>query len=268
MKHHRVATTGAALLFALGAFAAAVPAHGEVPPGIMLTSLEWPPYSGEMLPHQGASTAVVSAALASMGERVGVRFYPWNRATALVRGESQFIGYFPEYLSREVESNCWLSDPIGSGPLGLAERSDAPVRWNRLEDLARFKVGVVTGYSNSDRFDDRVRQGLQQVDFASSDRQNLLKLAARRVPLALIDRRVFDYLIRHDRQVAAVAATLRFQARLIETKNLYVCFRRSAEGERARKLFNDGLRKIDIPAVLDAALSGTGGTSVPRVAPR
>jgi polar amino acid transport system substrate-binding protein len=240
----------AAILLAL-----ALPAHAQTGRTLKLTSLEWPPYSGQNLPHQGLSSAVVSAALGSMGERVAISFYPWNRATALVRTESNFIGYFPEYMSKELEATCHLSDPIGSGPLGFAERSDAPVRWERLEDLARVKVGLVTGYVNSDRFDDRVRQGLQPVDYAGSDKQNLLKLAARRVPLALIDRRVFEYLVRHDSQVAAIAPELHFNVRLLEMKNLYVCFRRNAEGDHVRKLFNEGLRKIDTPAVIETPVA-------------
>lgn len=258
MNHHRAACTCAAIMLALGMQAAALPAHAQTGRPLKLTSLEWPPYSGQNLPRQGLSSAVVSAALGSMGERVAVSFYPWNRATALVRTESNFIGYFPEYMSKELEASCHLSDPIGSGPLGFAERSDAPVRWERLDDLARFKVGVVTGYVNSDRFDDRVRQGLQPVDYASSDKQNLLKLAARRVPLALIDRRVFEYLMHHDSQVAAVAAELHYNPRLLETKNLYVCFRRNAEGNRVRKLFNEGLRKIDVPALNESVPAQRG----------
>jgi len=250
MKPHRAASICAAIVLAL-----AVPAHAQTGRILKLTSLEWQPYSGQNLPRQGLISAVVSAALDSMGERVAISFYPWNRATALVRAESNFIGYFPEYMSKELEATCHLSDPIGSGPLGFAERSDAPVRWERLEDLARFKVGLVTGYVNSERFDERVRQGLQRVDYASSDKQNLLKLAAKRVPLALIDRRVFEYLVRHDSQLAAIGPELHFNPRLIEMKNLYVCFRRNAEGDRVRKLFNEGLRKIATPAVIEAPIA-------------
>lgn len=202
---------------------------------VQLTSLHWPPYSGSDLARRGATSAVVSAAMASMGYRLEISFYPWTRATVLARTRSRFIGYFPEYMSKESSSACLLSDSIGASPLGLAERVDARIHWSSLDDLARFQVGVVTGYINSQQFDERVRKGRQRVDFASSDKQNLLKLAARRVPVAVIDRRVFHYLSRHDQQVAAVAHKLRFNARLLENKHLYVCFRRTPEGEQMGK---------------------------------
>lgn len=253
-----LALATAYILLVLGIHAAAMPVHAQAIPSVKLTSLEWPPYTASHLARQGVTAAVVSAAMASMGYRVEVSFYPWNRATALVRSRSSYIGYFPEYMSKEVSSDFLLSDPIGSGPLGLAEHIDAPIHWASLDDLARFQVGVVIGYINSDRFDDRVRQGRQRVDYASSDKQNLLKLAAKRVPVAVIDRRVFDYLTRHDTQVAAVAHKLRFNARLLESKHLYVCFRRTPEGERIRKIFNEGLKKIDVDAVIEAALKEIG----------
>jgi polar amino acid transport system substrate-binding protein len=251
----------------VGAFLLAPPLHGApigpssntAPAVLKLTSLEWPPYTGSKLAGQGATAAVVRAALAAMGHRVDIAFYPWNRATALIRGRSEAVAYFPEYRSQQAGTEFLLSDPIGEGPLGFAEHADAPVRWENLDDLARYQVGVVVGYANADGFDERVRQGRQQVDQASSDRRNLIKLAARRVPLALIDKRVFDYLIVHDAEVAAVAPKLRFNARVLESKQLYLCFRRGPEGERLRRLFNAGLKKIDVDAVFAAALKELAG---------
>lgn len=237
----------------LGVRTATMPASAQPMP-VQLTSLEWPPYTAPHLARQGASSAVVSAALASMGHRVEISFYPWSRAVALARGRSRFVGYFPEYKSAAARSDCLLSDPIGSGPLGFAEHADAPIQWSTLDDLARLPVGVVSGYINTDEFDERVRKGRQRVDYAMSDKQNLLKLAAKRVPLVVVDRRVYDYLARHDRQVAAVARKLHFNPRLLESKQLYVCFRRSAEGERMRKVLNEGLKKIDAEATMALAL--------------
>lgn len=249
------ALTTVTFLFSLTAPVCAAPER-ITPPAqtIHVTSLYWPPYSAMQLAHQGATSAVLTAALAKMGYRAEIVFYPWKRATTLVRGNSKFIAYFLEYKSNEIDADFLLSDPIGASPLGFAEHSESPVRWERLEDLANLRIGIVEGYVNSDQFDRRVRVGLQSVDLTSNDRQNLLKVAARRVPLAVIDRRVFDHLSRHDDQVARVAGMLRFNPRLLDNKNLYVCFRRTEEGERMRKVFNEGLKKIDVSAVMEAAL--------------
>ena len=245
----------------LACMAALLPGAAREPATVRLTSLDWPPYTGARLPAQGVSSAVVAAAFAAMGQRTEIAFYPWSRATALVRGKSAFVAYFPEYESAQLRSDFLLSDPIGEGPLGFAEHVDAPVHWRSLEDLAAYRVGIVTGYVNTDQFDRRVREKRQPVDYARDDQQNLIKLAARRVPLALVDRRVFDYLVRHDPAVRKVAAKLRFHPRLLESKLLFVCFRRTPEGEAMRAMFNAGLKKIDLGAVTDAAYRKLDGAA-------
>ncbi|ATQ76406.1 ABC transporter [Massilia violaceinigra] len=251
---------GLAMLFgssaALAGSASPVPADSSRI--IRLSSLEWPPYTGASLPRQGAMTSVIAAALASMGYRLEVQFFPWTRATALIKHNSPFAGYYPEYLSPGLARDFLISDPIGSGPLGFAYHAAAPVQWDTMTDLSKYRIGVVEGYVNTDEFDTRVRQGKQRVDAAVNDKQNLRKLAARRVPLVLIDRRVYDHLIRNDADLRPLAPTLRFHPRLLEDKQLYICFRPNAEGERVRAIVNQGLKRIDIEAVLAAALSAGG----------
>lgn len=248
------------MLLCCGAAAAAParPALAETGRIIRLSSLEWPPYTGASLPRQGVTTAVIAAALASMGYRLEVQYFPWSRATALIKIDSPFAGYYPEYLSAARARDFLVSDPIGSGPLGFAYHADAPVQWETMADLSKYRIGVVQGYVNTSEFDTRVRQGKQLVDAAVNDKQNLRKLAAKRVALVLIDRRVYDYLILHDADLRAVASSLRFHPRLLEDKQFYICFRPNAEGELVRKLLNQGLKRIDIEAVVAAALSAAG----------
>ncbi|NHZ36948.1 amino acid ABC transporter substrate-binding protein [Massilia sp. CCM 8692] len=248
---------GLAMLFCSGATGAtrAPPPLADASRVIRLSSLEWPPYTGASLPRQGVTTAVIAAALASMGYRLEVHYFPWTRAIALIKHDSPFAGYYPEYLSAGLARDFLVSNPIGSGPLGFAYRADTPVQWETVADLSKYRIGVVEGYVNTSEFDTRVRQGKQMIDTAVNDKQNLRKLAARRVPLVLIDRRVYEHLILNDADLRAVAPTLRFHPRLLEEKRLYICFRSNAEGERVRKIVNQGLKRIDIEAVAAAALS-------------
>jgi polar amino acid transport system substrate-binding protein len=220
---------------------------------VRLTTLEWPPYNSNELPEQGVNTAVVRAAFAAIGYKLEIGFYPWSRTVALAQSDPAYVGYFPEYYADRLRQSCWLSDPAGSGPLGLAERKDHPVVWNNIEDLAAYRIGVVQDYVNTADFDARVASGRQRVDIAMSDETNLKKLAVGRVPLAIIDPRVFAYLVRHSPDLRSIADKLQMNAHLLDDKPLYVCFRRDANGERAMKLFNDGVKKIDVPAVIDHA---------------
>ncbi|TFV86936.1 transporter substrate-binding domain-containing protein [Oxalobacteraceae bacterium OM1] len=229
-------------------------AAADAPRVIRLTSAEWPPYTSQTLRQQGVTTAVIRAAFAAVGCQLAVDFYPWRRAIALAEREARYAGYFPEYAAQSADGHFLLSESVGDGPLGFAERKDAPVQWQRLDELGPLRIGVVQGYLNTDDLDRRIGDGLQKVDEARDDAQNLLKLAAGRVRLAVIDRRVFQYLVHADPRVMSFAGELRFNSRLLEDKGLYVAFRNTEEGREARRLLNEGLKKIDVKAVVEAAL--------------
>jgi len=214
---------------------------------IKLTSLDWPPYTGPTLADQGATAAVVKAAFEAAGYRVQIDFFPWPRAVVLASdANSGYAGYFPEYYSAEVGKSFLFSAVIGTGPLGLVQHKDAPIIWNSIDDLNKFKVGVVQDYVNTDAFDANVASGKQPVEVVSSDDQNLKKVAAKRIPVAIIDQNVMNHLLAHDPSLAAVKAKLEFNGKLLEDKKLYICFRRGPQGEEYAKALAEGLKKINV----------------------
>lgn len=212
---------------------------------VRLTTLEWPPYTTRHLANAGESTAVVRAALAAEGYKLEVEFFPWKRAVALTRKRSKFDGYFPEYHSNMIGQRCLLSDPIGSGRIGFAQLLARPIQWKTLDDLALYRIGVVQDYVNSAEFDLRVAQRRQRIDLARDDTQNLRKLAAGRVALAVVDQRVFKYLMDHDPQLRVYKDRLAFNSRPLDIKQLHICFRPTAKGARLRGMVNAGLKKLD-----------------------
>jgi polar amino acid transport system substrate-binding protein len=221
---------------------------------VRLASLEWPPYTGKSLPGQGASAAIAREAFKAMGYTLIIDFYPWTRAVNLVKHNSRFVGYFPEYYSSEIEKQYFYSDVIGSGVLGFAERENKPVVWNSLDDLAWLKIGVVQDYVNTEELDQKIAQKKLQSDVATNDLKNLLKLNGKRIDLAVVDQNVFNFLINTSPELASAKKQLRFNERILENKSLFVCFRKDPEGERLQKIFNEGLKKININAIMAAHL--------------
>jgi len=214
---------------------------------VTLTSLEWPPYSGQQLLEQGASCAVAKAAFAAMGYRLKIEFYPWSRAVVLAATQANYAGYFPEYDSPSVAKRFILSDPIGTGPLALAQRRDSPISWNTIADLSHWRVGVVQDYVNNTEFDQRVADRLQPIDVAINDTLNLKKLAAGRVDLAIIDPYVFDYLAGQNSQLTSL---LEINPKIIENKQIYIAFKRSPDGVRWASIFDAGLKKINVTEIM------------------
>ena len=215
-----------------------------------ITSLDWAPYTNENLPGQGASSAVVTEAFKAAGDNLTIEFYPWSRAVNMARTNKGYIAYFPEYYFKANEVDFLYSDPIGAGPLVFVERKSAPVTWDSYDSLKSKKIGVVKDYENTDELDARIASKALTADIAPDDTKNILKLAAGRVDVAVIDANVYNYLAKNDASVKAVAGQLQINSKILENKMLYVCFKKSPEGEKALAEFNQGLKKIDPDAIM------------------
>lgn len=217
---------------------------------LYLTSLEWPPYSGADLPSQGASVAVAKAAFEAMGHELVVEFFPWSRAVALATNNDTYAGYFPEYY---YESDDFLfSDPMGQGPLGFVENVANPVEWSSLEDLTDKRIGVVQDYVNTEELDRMIADGEINASAVTSDSQNVLKVAGGRIDMAVIDSNVLAYLLENDPQVRSAQGKVRMNDRLLVEKDLYIAFKNNADGQQWRDIFNEGLTRIDIEAIMAA----------------
>ena len=220
-------------------------AFGET---VYLTSLDWPPYSGNELKNQGASVAVAKAAFQAMGHELVVEFYPWSRAVALAQNNAKYVGYFPEYF---YESDDFLfSDSMGKGPLGFVESKAKPVSWANLSDLSPYTIGIVQGYVNTDELDTMIANGELKASAVVSDSQNILKVSTGRVALAVIDSNVLNYLLANDSSVRPAVGKVQMNANILVDKDLYVAFRNEASGQKWQDIYNQGLMKIDINAIM------------------
>ena len=217
---------------------------------VKLTSLEWPPYTGEALVQQGASVAVAKAAFKAVGHELTIEFFPWKRAVAYGKDNPDYDGYFPEYYAESLKQDFVLSDAMGTGPLGFAHKSDKSISWSKLEDLKAYKIGTVSGYVNTTEFDAMAEQNLLKVSAASSDLKNLQKLLAGRVDLAVIDSNVMEYLLSTESVLAGKASALTFNPTPLENKDLFICFKKNERGRKLAEEFNQGLQKIDVSQIM------------------
>ncbi|WP_100641735.1 substrate-binding periplasmic protein [Alteromonas facilis] len=216
---------------------------------VYVTSLVWPPYSDSQMKELGASIAVAKAAFSAMGHELVVEFYPWSRAVNLAEKEdSKYIGYLPEYF---FESDKFVfSNPMGKGPLGLVESVSSPISWSSYDDLNAYTIGVVQDYVNTEELDAKIASGEINAQTVTSDDKNLLKVAAGRINAAVIDANVFRYMVENDKALAKVADKLQMNPKLLVEKDLHIAFKNSAEGKRWQAIFNEGLEKIDVDAVM------------------
>ncbi|WP_428847765.1 substrate-binding periplasmic protein [Shewanella abyssi] len=215
---------------------------------LYLTSLHWPPYSGSTLKNEGASIAITRAALAAVGHKVEVDFFPWSRAVRMAsRVDSKYSGYLPEYAY--PTEKFVFSTSMGSSPLGLVEQKRHPISWSEQSDLNQYNIGVVQGYVNTEHLDKMIAQGLQPVEVVASDMHNIKKVVSGRIDAAVIDAHVLRYLLAQP-DMESVASRVQFNKRILTEKELYIAFKNNEEGRKWRDLFNLGLAKIDVEKIL------------------
>ncbi|WP_088328707.1 ABC transporter substrate-binding protein [Lacimicrobium sp. SS2-24] len=215
---------------------------------LYLTSLDWPPYSGKKLTEQGASVAVAKAAFAAMGHELIVEFYPWSRAVKLASDDKKYVGYFPEYA---YESEQFVfSDSMGQGPLGLVQNKSKPINWNTVSDLTQYKLGVVQDYVNTEELDALIASGDISAQAVVSDDKNVQKVAAGRIDAAVIDGNVLSYMLTHDSNLKSLADKVELNEKLLVNKDLHIAFENTNEGAKWRDIFNQGLKKINIEAIM------------------
>lgn len=220
---------------------AALPASERV---IRLSSLEWPPYSGALLPNQGASIEVVRLALQEIGWQLDVEFFPWLRAVASARN-GRHHGYFPEYW---FETDDFLLSPvIGTGPLGLVEAKNKPIEWDVLTDLTQYRIGIVSGYVNTTDMDAMIERGALRVYPAPDDVSNMRKVAAGRIDAAVIDPFVMRYLAQTALSLRDVKGIFQMNPTYLGQKTLHVAW--TLDNAHFNEVLRQALERIDVQRI-------------------
>jgi polar amino acid transport system substrate-binding protein len=219
---------------------------------VRIATLDWPPYTGKDLPEGGATTNVVRAAFEKVGYKVEVEYRPWKRAIDMAKkGTDEVIAYFPGYHCHH-QSGFVASEPIGNGPLGFAEHVDAPITWDSVDDLGeqQMKIGTVLGYANTDEFDAKVGTGYILAVPSNDDLTNLKKLARKRIDAVVIDKLVLEYLKASEASLKGSTDVLQFNAKPLDDKTLFLCFRDDDGGRTTKHIFNAGLEQVDSEAIV------------------
>jgi len=247
-----------AIVLALAAPLAMAQAKQAKPakPVVRLATLDWEPYIGQKLPDQGYTAALIREAYRDQGWKVQVEIYPWARALHLAR-TGEIDGLMPEYFNSSRKNEFIYSFPFPGGPLVLYKRQADDIGFitdpekdqdRALRALQGKRFGVVRGYLNTPVFD--AAKYLKKEE-ANDDATNLRKLVYKRIDLAVIDRRVAEYLIRT--QYPDYAARIEPMEPALTDNPLYIAFSlKSPKHQEARAAFNRGLAAMKKDGRIDA----------------
>ena len=211
---------------------------------IVLTSLDWPPFSSPSIAGNGMTSIIVKEAFKHEGYDLKIEFEPWETAVSRAMEDDNVSGYFPEYYSSALDDRCVFSDAIGTSMVVFANRRGERFNSSTLQDLASRTVGVVAGYVNEEKFDAAVADGQIPVMESVDDVENIHHLIDGKVDLAVIDKRVMSYWMMNDNSLNSYQGQVKYNPSGLKLHGLYVCFTGAEAQEHADALAR-GLKALD-----------------------
>lgn len=197
------------------------------------TALEYPPFACEKCSGFGASAYALKKALKTENISVQFTWLPWPRAIMEAREKKTFHGYFPAW-PEDCQDGFTFSGAINFSPLGLVERRANPLKFENLQDLQKYTLGVVQDYGNSLEFNKLVRDGQLKTEVVTTDVLNVRKAALGRIDGALIDAMALKHIINFEHP--ELRNSVQLNKKSIELKALGLCFRNDVATELAAKM--------------------------------
>lgn len=213
-----------------------------------VTSLEWPPFTCEKCPEQGAGTKALKEALASVGIELEVVFLPWSRAIKEGADKSA-VGYYPSW-PEDVTGDFSGSPSVFKSPVGFIEPSGKPLNWSSLQDLKGKTVGVVQDYGNTKDFNAAAKAGVFKTEVVPSDDVNVKKVAAGRIDAAIIDINNAKWYLQTDLKDLAGKVTI--NGKILEEKDLLIALNTHSK-DKAAKL-KEALGKVNTQKIVEEYL--------------
>ncbi|MGI0115563.1 transporter substrate-binding domain-containing protein [Zooshikella sp. RANM57] len=210
---------------------------------VRLASLEWPPFVGNTLPENGMTSAIVVDAFAKVGYQVKVDFLPWTEAVRRTSNE-EYDGYFPEYYDPELAKRFIYSKPVGQSYVALAQRKAYPIHWRIIDDLEKYRIGVVEGYLNHPLLDRKISLGEVETYNSVDDARNLQALSKGLVDASVVDPAVYYYLMQTHPELRGNEESLKLNQRWLGTQQLHIAFANNSRGKQLNDIFSQSFSSV------------------------
>ncbi len=221
---------------------------------VQLVADPYPPYQYmEGGAVRGVDHDIIAAAFKEHGIDTSTRLLPWDNCIQLFR-DGMADGIFQIARTPEREQEYIFSKPLRAAKTVFYKRLEDLISLDRntglLEQLKRYRVGVVKGYSYDPLID-----GLGKPPRIETDSQEALltDLIGAEFHLAIIDRGVAEYLARK----MGMKDINKVEGYEIE-RRLYVAFQRNRDEIAER--FNSGLDRVKEKGIYERIFEDYGLT--------
>lgn len=210
----------------------------------LITTLEWPPFSCEKCPEQGAGCKALKEAMKAVGVEVEFVFLPWTRAIK-DGAEAKYVGYYPSW-PEDVTAGFSASATVFKSPIGFVEPKGKPLAWNTLADLKGKNIGTVQDYGNTKEFNKLIKDGVIKTEVVASDDVNVKKVAGGRIDGAIIDLNNAKWYLATD--LKDLADKVQINPKAIEDKDLLIALNASGVAKKAK--LEEALKKVDTAKIV------------------
>lgn len=210
-----------------------------------------PPYSDDSLEQGGLLTAIVREALLRAGYSADISFLPWVRAFNAA-GQGRYDALFGVWYREERERAFYYSDPLIPNELIIVSHASVPLDFSGdLDTLLAYKIGYIRSYALPAQllgYKDRL-----DIELVNRNIQNMRKLAAHRLDMIIIDKRLFYFL---EKKHFTASEAFRPSDYVLQRDMNYLCFsRRDPLYREKAEAFNTALREMRRDGTFDSILS-------------
>lgn len=213
---------------------------------------EYAPYIDKSRSDQGFMTKIVVMAFEKSGMKAKVEFSPWKRIEEMDIDKANRLS-FAFIKTPEREAKWIYSENIMSATTVFVAVKGKKFKWNTIEDLKAYKIGISRGYSYGTDFDSMKSQ--LQVEEATNDEKNIKKLVAGRIDIFPVDPYVGAQIVR-DKLSASEASKLEIVEKpsLSDDSMHAVCAKSFSDCQMIIDKFNAGLAKMRSDGSLDSII--------------
>lgn len=208
---------------------------------IKMTTCNWQPYAGVNLTNLGFTSELLTRLFKRMGYETTIDILPWQRSM-IKTAQGKYDLAYNVYYSEERSKEYAFTNPYIHSQVYICSRKESNIKFTTLKELTPYRIGVVMGYVNSEKFD---RADYLEKDKAITDLNNMKKLFGKRIDLAVIDKYVAIQLIKTSPFLIANITDLTFHEPPLTTLAVHAAFSKKIPGYQERvKKFNRELEEM------------------------
>lgn len=211
---------------------------------LTLITHEAPPYMAESLPNGGAIFYALGKVLEPLNYDLKVVYAPsWIRAKMNAIKDSTADGYAP-YRTVEQQELFDFSEYIFESPWVIIERKDHPIQWKTPEDLIKYTAGNVQGVELRPGVKELWDQKKIRIETTTTQSNNLLKLATKRVDYIFSDHFVFRYLMATDPTLQPYRGKLQMNPKPIVIEKYGLALKKTKDSKKILQALNQATPKF------------------------